>query len=123
MDLYKCTHENLNLERLFSGIAILDNDGKRILAKYYDKSKFPTLKDETKFEKLLFRKTVKASNEIIMLEGLTILYRSSVDIFCYVMGSSYENELILLSVLDCLFMSLNSLLRKDFEKKALLGIC
>ena len=79
------------------------------------------MKDETKFEKLLFRKTVKASNEIIMLEGLTILYRSSVDIFCYVMGSSYENELILLSALDCLFTSLNSLLRKDFEKKALLG--
>ena len=64
---------------------------------------------------------MKASNEIIMLEGLTILYRSSVDIFCYVMGSSYENELILLSALDCLFTSLNSLLRKDFEKKALLG--
>ena len=106
---------------VFSGIAILDHDGKRILAKYYDKAKFPTLKDETKFEKLLFRKTVKASNEIIMLEGLTILYRSSVDIFCYVMGSSYENELILLSALDCLFTSLNSLLRKDFEKKALLG--
>ena len=106
---------------IFSGIAILDHDGKRILAKYYDKAKFPTLKDETKFEKLLFRKTVKASNEIIMLEGLTILYRSSVDIFCYVMGSSYENELILLSALDCLFTSLNSLLRKDFEKKALLG--
>ena len=106
---------------IFSGIAILDHDGKRILAKYYDKAKFPTLKDEEKFEKLLFRKTVKASNEIIMLEGLTILYRSSVDIFCYVMGSSYENELILLSALDCLFTSLNSLLRKDFEKKALLG--
>lgn len=108
-------------KHIFSGIAILDHDGKRILAKYYDKAKFPTLKDETKFEKLLFRKTVKASNEIIMLEGLTILYRSSVDIFCYVMGSSYENELILLSALDCLFTSLNSLLRKDFEKKALLG--
>merc|ERR1719410_3372664 len=78
------------------------------------------LKEQTKFEKFLFRKTVKASNEIIMLDGLTILYRSSVDIFCYVMGSSYENELILLSALDCLFTSLNSLLRKEFEKKALL---
>ena len=105
----------------FSAIAILDNDGNRILAKYYDTSKFPTLKEQTKFEKFLFRKTVKASNEIIMLDGLTILYRSSVDIFCYVMGSSYENELILLSALECLFTTLNNLLRKEFEKKALLG--
>ena len=64
---------------------------------------------------------MKAANEIIMLDGLTILYRSSVDIYMYVMGSSYENELILLSALDCLFNSLNSLLRKEFEKKALLG--
>ena len=79
------------------------------------------LKEQTKFEKLLFRKTVKAANEIIMLDGLTILYRSSVDIYCYVMGSSYENELILLSALDCLFSSLNGILRKEFEKKVLLG--
>ena len=79
------------------------------------------MKEQTKFEKMLFRKTVKAQNEIIMLDGLTILYRSSVDIYIYVMGSSYENELILLSALECLFSSLNSLLRKEFEKKALLG--
>ena len=105
----------------FSGIAILDNDGNRILAKYYDTYKFPTLKDQTKFEKMLFKKTVKAGNEIIMLDGLTILYRSSVDIYIYVMGSSYENELILLSVLECLFSSLNILLRKEFEKKVLIG--
>ena len=43
---------------------------------------------------------MKAANEIIMLDGMTILYRSSVDIYIYVIGSSYENELLLLSVLD-----------------------
>lgn len=101
-------------------IAILDNDGNRLLAKYYDSSKFPNIKEQKKFEKFLFKKTVKASNEIIMLDGLTILYRSSVDLYFYVMGSSYENELMLLSALDCLFSSLNTILRKDFEKKALL---
>ena len=79
------------------------------------------MKDQSRFEKLIFRKTVKAANEIIMLDGMTILYRSSVDIYIYVIGSSYENELILLSALDCLFNSLNVILRKEFEKKALLG--
>ena len=64
---------------------------------------------------------MKAANEIIMLDGMTILYRSSVDIYIYVIGSSYENELILLPALDCLFNSLNVILRKEFEKKALLG--
>ena len=27
-----------------------------------------------------------------MLDGLTIVYRSSVDLYFYVMGSQYENE-------------------------------
>ena len=55
-----------------------------------------------------------------MLDGLTILYKSSVDLFFYVMGSSYENELLLMSALDVLFDSLNMILKKEFEKKALM---
>jgi len=30
--------------------------------------------------------------EIIMLEGLTCVYRSNVDLFFYVVGSAQENE-------------------------------
>ena len=30
--------------------------------------------------------------EIIMLDGLTCVYRSNVDLYFYVMGSSNENE-------------------------------
>jgi len=32
------------------------------------------------------------SAEIIMLEGLTCVYRSNVDLFFYVVGSQQENE-------------------------------
>lgn len=74
------------------GIAILDNDGNRILAKYYDKNVFPTSKEQHAFEKNLFKKTHRANGEIIMLDGLTIIYKSNVDLFFYVMGSSHENE-------------------------------
>lgn len=74
------------------GIAILDNDGNRILAKYYDKNVFPTPKEQHTFEKNLFNKTHRANAEIIMLDGLTCVYRSNVDLFFYVMGSSHENE-------------------------------
>lgn len=74
------------------GMAILDNDGNRILAKYYDKNVFPTSKEQKTFEKNLFSKTHRANAEIIMLDGLTCVYRSNVDLFFYVMGSSQENE-------------------------------
>ena len=36
------------------------------------------------------------SAEIIMLDGLTCVYRSNVDLFFYVMGSSNENEVIVI---------------------------
>lgn len=74
------------------GMAILDNDGNRILAKYYDDNIFPTIKEQKAFEKNLFNRTHRANAEIIMLDGITCLYRSNVDLFFYVMGSSHENE-------------------------------
>ncbi|XP_023212663.1 coatomer subunit zeta-1-like [Centruroides sculpturatus] len=100
-------------------ITILDNDGNRILAKYYDDT-LASSKDQKKFEKQLFNKTQKANAEIIMLDGLTCVYRSSVDLYFYVMGSCHENELILASVLNCLYDSVNQILRKNVEKHTLL---
>ena len=101
------------------GILILDNDGKRILAKYYDAKSFPNTAAQKKFEKSLFTKTHKANAEIIMLDGFTCLYKSSVDLFFYVLGSGQENELLLMSVLDCLFNAVTQILRKNVDKKAL----
>lgn len=99
------------------GIAILDNDGHRVLAKYYDSAVFPTSKEQRAFEKNLFNKTHRANAEIIMLDGLTCVYKSNVDLFFYVMGSSHENELILMSVLQCLYDSISQILRKNVEKR------
>lgn len=99
---------------------ILDNDGNRILAKYYDKTIFPTAKEQKAYEKNLFNKTHRANAEIIMLDGLTVVYKSNVDLFFYVMGSTQENELILLSVLNCLYDSIATILKKNVEKRALL---
>lgn len=33
--------------------------------------------------------------EIALLEGLTVVYKSSIDLYFYVIGSSYENEVSL----------------------------
>ena len=87
-------------------ILIIDNDGNRLVSKYFD-SQFETIKDQKEFEKSLYAKTSKANGEIIMLENLTIVYRSYNDLFFYVIGSTSENEIILVSVLNCLFETLS----------------
>jgi len=104
---------------IVKAILILDNDGNRLIAKYYDNT-FASAKEQKAFEKNLFNKTHRANAEIIMLEGLTCVYRSNVDLFFYVVGSAQENELILVSVLNCLYDAVSHLLRKNVEKRALL---
>ena len=56
-----------------------------------------------------------------MLDGMTCLYKSSVDLFFYVIGSGQENELLLMSVLDCLFNTVSNILRKNVDKRTLTG--
>uniref|UniRef100_A0A3B3HC15 Coatomer subunit zeta n=1 Tax=Oryzias latipes TaxID=8090 RepID=A0A3B3HC15_ORYLA len=101
-------------------VFILDNDGNRLLSKYYDPELYPSIKEQRNFESNIFNKTHKADNEIAFLEGLTIVYKSSIDLFFYVAGSAQENELMLMSVLSCLFDSLTHILRKNVERKCLL---
>jgi coatomer subunit zeta len=102
-------------------IFILDNDGQRLVSKYYDESLFESIKEEKEFEKNLFGKTSKSEGEIIMIDNLTIVYRSSIDLHFYVVGSTSENEIMLVSVLTCLFDSISLVLKKNMvEKKYLL---
>ncbi|XP_068920423.1 coatomer subunit zeta-2 isoform X6 [Petaurus breviceps papuanus] len=96
-------------------VFILDNDGHRLLAKYYDDT-FPSIKEQKAFEKNVFNKTNRTDSEIAFFGGMTIVYKSSIDLFLYVVGSSQENELMLMSVLTCLFDSLNHVLRRNIEK-------
>ena len=100
-------------------IIILDNDGGRIVGKYFD-DQYVTVKEQKEFEKLLFGKTNKANGEIVMLENMTVVYKSNLDLFYYVVGSTSQNEIMLVSVLNCLFESLNQILRKNMEKKFML---
>ncbi|XP_016127349.1 coatomer subunit zeta-2 isoform X4 [Sinocyclocheilus grahami] len=101
-------------------VFILDNDGNRLLSKYYDPELYPSMKEQKNFEKNVFNKTHKADHEIAFLEGMTIVYKSSIDLFFYVVGSAQENELMLMAVLNCLFESLSQMLRKNVEKRTLL---
>ncbi|CAM4811177.1 unnamed protein product [Rotaria magnacalcarata] len=112
--------DNICIPSLYviKGIIILDNDGNRLLSKYYSNS-YVTLKEQKDFEKSLFNKTHKGSGDVILLDNWTIVYRNNVDLLFYVMGSTNENELMLNSVLTCLFDSLSTMLRKNVEKRHL----
>ncbi|CAF4411550.1 unnamed protein product, partial [Adineta steineri] len=68
---------------VIKGIIILDNDGNRILAKYYNQS-YATVKEQKEFEKSLFNKTHKGSGDVILLDNWTIVYRNNVDLLFYV---------------------------------------
>ncbi|MEE6472039.1 hypothetical protein FKM82_009444 [Ascaphus truei] len=72
-------------------VLILDNDGERLFAKYYDET-YPSVKEQKAFEKNIFNKTHRTDSEIALLEGLTVVYKSSIDLYFYVIGSSHENE-------------------------------
>ncbi|XP_067097193.1 coatomer subunit zeta-1-like [Osmerus mordax] len=100
-------------------VLILDSDGERLYAKYYDET-YPSVKEQKAFEKNIFNKTQRTDSEIAFIEGLTVVYKSNIDLYFYVIGSSHENELMLMSVLNCLFDSLSQMLRKNVERRALL---
>lgn len=99
-------------------ILLLDSHGRRVLAHYYDPTILSTLQEQTKFEKKLFKKTVKTNVEVLLHDGFPIVYKQNVDLYFYVIGAPGENELMLHSVLNCLMDSLNLLLRKNMEKKS-----
>lgn len=69
---------------------------------YYDDT-FSSVKEQKAFERNLFNKTHRANAEVIMLDGMTCIYRNSVDLFFYVMGSSNENGV-------CATLSLDSVI-------------
>ncbi|CAH8445646.1 unnamed protein product [Schistosoma rodhaini] len=103
-----------------NSILILDSEGKRILAKYYDSS-FPSVKLQLEFESKLFKKTSKTNGaEITLLDGATCVYRNVGDLYFYVVGDANENELLLVSALQCLYDSVSQALKRSVEKKTLM---
>ncbi|ORX85224.1 coatomer protein [Basidiobolus meristosporus CBS 931.73] len=103
-------------------VLLLDSEGNRLLAKYYKPSTgdFKTLKEQKAFEKALFEKTRRTNSEIILFEGQVVVYRSSVDVYFYVVGSAEENELLLSSVLSAYYEAVSTLLRDQIEKRTVL---
>ena len=78
-----------------------------------------------KFEQKLFKKTknnnvTRSDADVIMLDNTICIFRCGGDSRFYVVGSTEENEIILNTVLDGLYMALTSLLRGQMESRYLL---
>uniref|UniRef100_A0A8C6N4T0 Coatomer subunit zeta n=1 Tax=Mus spicilegus TaxID=10103 RepID=A0A8C6N4T0_MUSSI len=76
---------------------ILDNDGDTLFAKYYDD---------------IYPRTHWMDSEITLLEGMPVIYKSSINLYFCAIVCFYESELMLMAVLNCLFNSLSQMLRK-----------
>ena len=105
-------------------IIVLDTEGERITARYFDRSYVKDLLAQTEFEKKLHKKTkgvaAKVDAEVLLLDGMNVLYRSGADVTFYVVGKSEENELILVAVLDALTTAVTSLLKGVLDKRSIL---
>ncbi|THH29533.1 hypothetical protein EUX98_g4640 [Antrodiella citrinella] len=118
---------NLSLYTI-SAFIIVDTDGHRVLAKYYHppgdpnagSKKLTTFKEQRSFEKGLFQKTKKAGGDITLYDGYLAVYKHSLDLICYIIGSTSENELMLLSALSSFIDAVSLLLRNQLEKRSVL---
>lgn len=90
-----------------------------MLAKYYHPphpdastpNPYPTLKEQTTFEKGLVDKTAKTANDIILYDGRIVVFKAEGDVLLYVVGGIDENEVLLWHTLLALRDSLNVLLK------------
>ena len=54
-----------------------------------------------------------SSAEIIILDGMVSVYRNAGDVWIYVIGSQFENELILITALSAFVEALQATMRSD----------
>ena len=108
-----------------TSIIIADNEGERIVSKFWSPPDFPTPASEQDFERKLFKKTkllgVRAEAEVLMLDGFTVVFKAGPDVTFAVVGPGDENDLMLVAVLDALWETMSLLLKGVVEKRTILA--
>lgn len=111
-----------------SAVLILDNEGNRLFANYYQNSQqtkgsdnqFATSQQQLKFESQLFSKIHKVNQDIILYDNHLITYKQSNDCLIVVLAKLNENESLVYSVLTNLFEALTILLENSVDKSTIL---
>ncbi|ETV92515.1 hypothetical protein H310_13198 [Aphanomyces invadans] len=105
-------------------IFVLDVEGTRLCAKYYDRVAYPSLKEQTALEKKIWSKTktmnARQEAEVILLDSVVSVFRSHSENTMFVVGAAHENELILLNVLDGAFEAVSNMLKGHLDRHSIL---
>jgi len=98
----------MNVINSIKAVIILQIDGRRAIAKYYDDQLQSTCKQ---FERRLFSrtKTTKPKDEVLVMDSLLVVHKFITDSHIYVVGGRNENPMVLEGVLSCLVEIINSL--------------
>ena len=119
------------------GCILLDNEGQRLIAKYYNVARgtpFETTQSQKSFERQLFLKSSKQNasgssvsrsvnsfeNDIMMVDNYVAIFRCYSDMTIFIIGHSEDNELILGQLLDCIHECFDRIFRKGIERRALI---
>ena len=117
------------------GVILLDNEGQRIIAKYYNcKATFlETTQNQKSFEKQLFVKSSKQSasggtkntnsyeNDIMTVDNYVAIFRTYSDMTIFIVGLADDNELILGLVLDCVHECFDRIFKGQIERRSLIN--
>jgi len=105
--------------RSVEAILILDNEGRRVVSKYYG-NHFPAIQDQRDFEGKIHTMVDNSSAEIAALDGFTFVFTTNVDLIFIVVGLDTENELMLKSCLNTLYDAVSILLRHEVEYRSIM---
>lgn len=104
-----------------SSCLILDNDGKRLYAKYYKPaSNLSTLPQQVDFERKVFEKVNKLNQDILLYNSHLIVYKQVNDVIFVVVANLEENESLVFSLLSNLTEALTILLDNAVDKMTIL---
>lgn len=123
---------------------LLDADGNRILAKYYQppqetisetppaapttaglgalgaRNPYQTLKEQHALERAVWDKARRASGDVFQYDNNLVLFKSTYDVFLFVIAPERENELMMHSFLTSLYETLSVLLQSQVDKRTIL---
>ena len=113
------------------GVVVLDNEGKRIIAKYYNAPRgLETNHNQKNFERQIFIKSNKQGNsakvnmyenDIMTIDNYTAVFRCYTDMTIYILGDRDDNELVLAMVLDTIHECFDKVFKHSIERKSLIN--
>jgi len=113
------------------GVIVLDNEGNRIIAKYYNNNQhnMEGNQQQKQFERQLFLKSNKNNSsklnlyecDILNIENYVAIFKCYVDMSIYVLGERNDNELALSQVLETIHDCFDRVFKHNIERKSLIN--